>query len=453
MVLTHLGGRLRLWRWLLMLAAAAPAGADSTRSVTALRLDLPPRIDGDLSEPAWRNAEAAGDFFRAQQTRGAPARLRTEAYVLYDAAAIYVGFRCWEPDMAGLRETLTRRDTRVWDDDAVEVVFDTFHDRRNAYIFGINTLETQMDQRVSNESAFTFAWDASWEAKVRKHEDHWTAEFAIPLAALQYDAGSTTWGVNFWRAHPIDREAYSWSDTGGDFGRISEFGELRGLRLAAVPARTGQVDILPYASYRALEHRADDGDAGIDLICRPSASLTGNLTLFPDFSQLESDPTLINVNDDRELSLPERRPFFRDGAELFDLPMRLFYTRRVQKIDLGVKGTGKTGGYTWAAVNAYGRVIDRYDGDARRRANLLTPAAQPRRRRACRGRRHGGSQAPRFSTMSSPRRAISFKSSFATAIAAGLFSARSPICSAGSEQRREEEHFLRSQRTPDGPSE
>ena len=220
-------------------------------------------------------------------------------------------------------------------------------------------------------AGFTFSWDASWEAKVRKQEDHWTAEFAIPLAALQYDDGSTTWGVNFWRAHPIDQEAYSWSDTGGAFGRISEFGELRGLRLAAVQARTGQVDILPFASYRALQGRADDGDAGIDLIYRPSASLIGNLTLFPDFSQLESDPTLINVNDDRELSLPERRPFFRDGAELFDLPLRLFYTRRVQEIDLGVKGTGKTGGYTWAAVNAYGRIIDRYDGDAKRRANLL----------------------------------------------------------------------------------
>ena len=220
-------------------------------------------------------------------------------------------------------------------------------------------------------AGFTFSWDASWEAKVRKQEDHWTAEFAIPLAALQYDDESTTWGVNFWRAHPIDQEAYSWSDTGGAFGRISEFGELRGLRLAAVQARTGQVDILPFASYRALQGRADDGDAGIDLIYRPSASLIGNLTLFPDFSQLESDPTLINVNDDRELSLPERRPFFRDGAELFDLPLRLFYTRRVQEIDLGVKGTGKTGGYTWAAVNAYGRIIDRYDGDAKRRANLL----------------------------------------------------------------------------------
>ena len=361
--------------WLLLLVAAVSTFAespnDSTRAVTALRVDQPPQIDGHLSEPAWQKAEAAGDFFRAQQNRGMPARLRTEAFVLYDAVAIYVGFRGWEPDMTGLRETLTRRDTRIWDDDAVEVVFDTYHDDRNAYVFGINTLATQMDQRISNESSFTFAWDASWEAEVQKYTDHWTAEFAIPLAELQYDKEGTTWGVNFWRAHPIDQESYSWSDTGGDFGRISEFGELRGLQLTTVTTETGRLAFLPYASYRALEDRPDDGDAGIDLIYQPSASLIGNLTVFPDFSQLESDPTLINVNDERELSLPERRPFFRDGAELFDLPLRLFYTRRVQEIDLGVKGTGKVGGYTWAAVNAYGKLIDRYDGDAKRRANLV----------------------------------------------------------------------------------
>ena len=360
-----------------LLVAAVPATADppegssSPRVVRAQRVDQPIRIDGHLSEPAWQRAEVAGGFFRAQQTRGMPAKLRTEAFVLYDAVAIYVGFRCWEPDMSRLRETLTRRDTRIWTDDAVEVVLDTYHDRRNAYVFGINTLATQMDQRLSNESSFNFAWDASWEAEVRKHADHWTAEFAIPLAELQFDEESTTWGVNFWRARPIDQESYSWSDTGGAFGRVSEFGELRGLELIPAAAGTARLDLLPYASYRLLQGRPDDGDAGVDLIYQPSGSVIGNLTVFPDFSQLESDPTLINVNDDRELSLPERRPFFRDGAELFDLPLRLFYTRRVQEIDLGVKATGKAGGYTWAALNTYGKVIDRYDGDAKKRANLV----------------------------------------------------------------------------------
>lgn len=85
--------------WLLLLVAAVPTRAespdDSTRAVTALRVDQPPQIDGHLSEPAWQKAEVAGDFFRAQQNRGMPARLRTEAFVLYDEVAIYVGFRCW----------------------------------------------------------------------------------------------------------------------------------------------------------------------------------------------------------------------------------------------------------------------------------------------------------------------------------------------------------------------
>ena len=440
--------------WLLLLVAAVPTRAESpaTRAVTALRVDQPPHIDGHLSEPAWQQAEAAGDFFRAQQTRGMPARLRTEVFVLYDGEAIYVGFRCWEPDMTGLRETLTRRDTRIWDDDAVEVVLDTYHDDRNAYVFGINTLATQMDQRISNESSFTFAWDASWEAEVQKYTDHWTAEFAIPLAELQYDEEDATWGVNFWRARPIDQESYSWSDTGGDFGRISEFGELRGLQLTTVTTETVRLALLPYASYRALEDRPDDGDAGIDLIYQPSASLIGNLTVFPDFSQLESDPTLINVNDERELSLPERRPFFRDGAELFDLPLRLFYTRRVQEIDLGVKGTGKVGGYTWAAVNTYGKLIDRYNGDAKRRANLVnlrlnrdigerTVIGAMAVHKHQSDRDVGLLTAPRrttstrSSTMSLPQRVTSSSSSCATETALKPLSAKSRICLVGAKKK------------------
>ena len=359
--------------WLVLAMPAISLGdSEPARSVNALRVYDAPVIDGHLSEDAWQQAQPATDFFRAEQNRGIPARRRTEPRVLFDDQTIYIGFHCWEPGMTELRETLTRRDSRVWADDAVEFVIDTYHDRRNAYIFGVNTLGTQMDQRVSNESAFTLSWDASWQAQVQKHADHWTVEFALPLAELQYDPETTTWGINFWRAHPIDQESYSWSDTGGDFGRISEFGELRGLSLSApTTSATQQISLLPYASYRALQGRADDADAGADLIYRPTASAVGNLTFFPDFSQLESDPTQINVNDERELSLPERRPFYRDGAELFDLPLNLFYSRRVQEIDLGLKGTGKSGHYTWAAVNTYGKVIDRYDGDAKRRANLL----------------------------------------------------------------------------------
>ena len=96
-----------------------------------------------------------------------------------------------------------------------------------------------------------------------------------------------------------------------------------------------KLGILPYGSYRALVNRPNDLDGGVNLILPISTHLTSNVTLNPDFSQLESDPTQINISSDRELFLPERRPFFREGAELFELPLDLFYTRRVQEIDFG----------------------------------------------------------------------------------------------------------------------
>ena len=369
---------LRSLVWTVLCCLAMPAqasGVDSfadaaeKRVVSALRVEEPILIDGDLAEESWHLAERARDFYRVERTRGVLAELRTEAMVLYDDTYLYVGFRCFEPDMNLLRETRTRRDSRIWHDDAVEVVLDTYDDDRNGYIFGVNSLGTQMDEHVSNESVFTMTWDARWQAHVMKHEDSWTVEFAIPLAELRFDRENRKWGINFWRVHPIDGEAYSWSDTGGDFGRVSEFGELRELHFgASTPRRFG---ILPYATYRALEQLPDDRDYGVDVFLQPLTSLTSNVTINPDFSQLESDPTQIDVSSDRELSLPERRPFFREGAELFRLPLNLFYSRRVQEIDFGLKTTGKVGSYNLALFNTYGRILDRYDDDRKRRANLF----------------------------------------------------------------------------------
>ena len=374
----HNSGRLRPDMWVFsccVLFGASSMGwsANETlgdsRAVSALRVEEHISIDGDLAEASWKLAERADSFYRAERTRGVPAEMRTEAMVLYDDSNIYVGFRCFEQDMSRLRETLTRRDTRVWHDDAVEIVLDTYDDNRNGYIFGVNTLGTQMDQHVSNESVFTFTWDAQWSAQVMKHEDSWTVEFAIPFDELRFDAENTRWGINFWRAHPLDGEAYSWSDTGGDFGRISEFGDLHGLHLADASGER-KVGVLPYMTYRALEELPDDRDLGIDLLF-PSTTFSANITMNPDFSQLESDPTQIDVTSDRELSLPERRPFFREDADLFSLPLNLFYSRRVQEIDFGAKSAGKYGNYNYALLNSYGRIVDRYDDGRKRRANLL----------------------------------------------------------------------------------
>ena len=339
------------------------------RTIRAIWTESPPIIDGELTDAVWQHADIATNFFRAKEGETHPAELGTEVRVLYDENTLYIGVRCEEPDMKSLRETMTRRDSFVWQNDCIEVMLDTYHDQRNCYIFAINTLGTQADERVGNESVFDMSWDAKWEAKVKKHKDNWTAEFAIPFREVRFDRRNTTWGINFWRVRPINGQSHSWAQT-AFFSRVSEFGDLTELNLERVKAEQ-KLGILPYGSYRALVNRPNDLDGGVDLILPISTHLTSNVTLNPDFSQLESDPTQINISSDRELFLPERRPFFKEGAELFELPLDLFYTRRVQEIDLGAKTTGKIGDSNFAVINTYGKMIDRYDGDEKKQVNLL----------------------------------------------------------------------------------
>ena len=358
--------------WVAIALLAIPLFAETqspTRTIRATWVDKPPVIDGELTDSVWQHAQIATHFFRAMEGNIHPAQLSTEVRILYDENRLYIGVRCEEPDMKSLRETKTRRDSAVWHNDCIEVMLDTYRDRRNCYVFAINTLGTQMDERVGNESVFDMSWDAKWESKIKKHRDSWTVEFAIPFRELRFNPRNPTWGINFWRAHPINGQSYSWAHT-ALFGRVSEFGDLTGLNFGKIKTEQ-QLGILPYGTYRAIENRSNTFDGGLDFILPISTHLTSNMTFNPDFSQLESDPTQINISSDRELFLPERRPFFREGAELFELPLNLFYTRRVQEIDFGAKTAGKIGGSNFAVINTYGKMIDRYDADEKKQANLL----------------------------------------------------------------------------------
>ena len=343
---------------------------NSGRVIKAKWLDAPPVIDGDLSDSVWEQAETADNFYRVESAHGVPAELGTKAMVLYDANTLYVGVHCDEPNMEALRETQTRRDAPVWRDDTIQVLLDTYHDQRNCYVLAVNTLGTQMDAKISNESNFDQAWDADWDAKIQKNGNHWTAEMAIPFSELRFDPEATTWGINFARPHPMEGVRYTWADTGNDFSRVSEFGTLENLEFSRVDTDR-KIDILPYVTQRSVEGESLDMSTGLDVAIPFSTNITTNLTFNPDFSQLESDSTRINVSSDREMYLPERRPFFREGSELFELPLDLFYSRRVQDIDYGVKSTGKVGDYNFAFIDTYGTMVDRYDEDEKKQANLL----------------------------------------------------------------------------------
>lgn len=131
-----------------------------TRVAQAVRVKTAPVIDGELSDAVWEKAHVATGFFRIKEGSIHPSRLKTEVRILYDEEALYIGIYCEEPDMGNLRETMTRRDSRIWHNDCVEVMLDTYRDRRNCYVFATNTLGTQMDERIGNESVFDLSWDA-----------------------------------------------------------------------------------------------------------------------------------------------------------------------------------------------------------------------------------------------------------------------------------------------------
>jgi hypothetical protein len=357
----------------MMVCLCTPIAANSESSARVIKakwLDNPPIIDGVLSESIWDQAEIATNFFLAGQAGGIPAKLNTKAMVLYDADMLYIGVRCEEPNMNNLRMTQTRRDTALWRDDTVQVMLDTYDDQRGCYVLAVNALGTQMDRKISIQNNFDLGWDAKWEAKVQRHDDHWTAEIAIPFRELRLDPQVTSWGINFARPHPMDGAQYSWSDTGSNYSRASEFGKLTNLDFNKVDIDR-KIGVLPYATHRYGEDQQDGGNTGLDLVIPMSTNITTNLTFNPDFSQLESDSTQINISSNQELYLPERRPFFSEGSELFELPLDLFYTRRVKEIDYGVKSTGRAGDYNFALIDAYGKIVDRYDDDQMKQANLF----------------------------------------------------------------------------------
>ena len=356
---------------LLLVTTPLFANTQSTRrTLRAVWVENPPVIDGDLTDPIWQYADIATNFFRAKEGITHSAELNTEVRVLYDENTLYIGVRCEEPDMKSLRETKTRRDSFVWQNDCIEVMLDTYHDRRNCYIFAVNTLGTQADERVGNESVFDMSWDAKWDAKVKKHSDNWTAEFAIPFREVRFNRRNTTWGINFWRVRPINGQSHSWAQT-AFFSRVSEFGDLTGLNLEKVKTER-KLGILPYGSYRALVHRPNDLDGGIDLILPISTHLTSNVTLNPDFSQLESDPTQINISQATGSCSFQNAVRF-SGRVLSYLSCRLIYSipGASKKLMWVRKRQARIGGSNFAVINTYGKMIDRYDADQKKQVNLL----------------------------------------------------------------------------------
>jgi hypothetical protein len=322
----------------------------TAREATAVKINEPIRVDGVLDEAAWGRAAVLSDFIQFEPERGAPATVRTSVRILYDGAAIYFGFENADPETDKIAARISKRDSDLTEDDAVAVCLDTYGDRRTCYYFMTNLLGTQYDGRITDNGSTTVAtWDGIWKSAARKTETGWTVEIAIELSSLKYEPGlKRGWGLGLARVFPRRLENSFWQGLVDSPYRVSQFGFLSGLDLERASKK---LQVIPHVVGKLEDWKTVGAEAGLDARYAFTQTVSGNLTLNPDFATVEADQEQINLTR-FELSLPEKRNFFLEGSEIYSQRIRLFYSRRIGDIYGGAKVYGKTGGLEYSGLTA-----------------------------------------------------------------------------------------------------
>jgi len=323
-------------------------GQWKSKEVKGIKTELPINIDGMLDEPEWEAAPEASFFIQLQPEKGKPASERTIVRVLYDDDHVYFGFWCYDAEPDKIAAHMTRRDMDLRDDDSVYVLIDTFHDRRTCYYVSTNLLGTQWDGRITeNGRTFDSTWDGIWKSAAQRTDFGWTAEFAIELSSIKYEPGENkTWGLSLGRGIPRKLEFSFWTGPLESAYKVSLFGELKGLDLKKAKKK---IQIIPHVIGKAQEGKKMSVDAGLDARYAFSQSVSGNLTVNPDFATVEADQEVINLTR-FETYLPEKRNFFLEGSEIYQQRIQLFYSRRISDIHGGAKVYGKVGGYEFQGL-------------------------------------------------------------------------------------------------------
>ncbi len=358
--------------------------AQAAPSVRAMYTETAPTIDGSLEDPAWASAEPVTEFAQYRPTYGNPTTEDTEIRVLYDYTTLYIAFDCSVANTGEIIGSTTQRDEGFYSDDHVGVYLDTFFDKRNAYAFFANPLGTQRDMRIINEGlgqqsrrGGDTSWDATWEVQTERLADRWTAEMAIPFAELRFDPKGDVWGINFWRAVEINEEDITWADIGARQYNISRFGALHGLEMAKLDNGRGLL-LTPYSTLSPRKLSGEDFEVspkvGLDLRY-PLTSMTADVTINPDFAQIEADPAEVNLSD-IERRFAEKRPFFLEGGDLYRTPIEVFYTRRVQDLQAGAKIAGRVGGQDVALMTTQASPFDEEEAEREGESNVTAARYQ-----------------------------------------------------------------------------
>ena len=350
---------MKFLQYLIALALLTPtlSANDERRAVVAaadavaIPATSPIVLDGKLNEEIWQTAPPVVDFLQRDPNEGAAPTHRTEARIAYDEGALYVAVRAFDSEPDKIVGILTRRDQRS-PSDWIRIVVDSYFDRRSGYEFAVNPVGVKTDRYYFNDGQSDDSWDAVWDVQVEKDAEGWRAEFRIPFSQLRFN--NTSGGpVGFSIMREVGRlaETSTWPLLSRNAnGFVSQFGELRGLKMSGAPKRfelmpysLGKVDTRQVDASDPLAHSPDPGGSfGLDMKYAVTPGLTLTATANPDFGQVEADPAVVNL-DAFETFFPERRPFFVEGSGTFRFNMDcndgnctgMFYSRRIGRAPQG----------------------------------------------------------------------------------------------------------------------
>ena len=321
-------------------------------------------IDGKLDEAAWQGALVQEIAYEVQPGDNIPAPVKTTVRVGYTTDALYVSFHALDPDPAAILAHLRDRDS-AFNDDWVGIFMDTFNDQRRGYELLANPLGVQSDlindATTGNEDA---SWDGLWRSAGQLTADGYDVEMRIPFSTLRFRGGAQDqrWGISFFRNYPRDKRHQLTSHKSPresncflcDWAKYDGMaGVKQGRNIEAVPTLTMGASQSRPAAGTKWQGTDTSIEPGIDVSWTPSPAVTINATLNPDFSQVETDQLQLNFNDSFALFFPEKRQFFLEGADYFNTPFDVLYTRQIADPDFGLRVTGRAG------KGAYGAFVAR----------------------------------------------------------------------------------------------
>jgi len=331
--------------------------AQENKTVTAYRLTQPINLDGRLDEEVYKN-QPVEDFIQTDPLDGSPASEKTWVWVAYDKSNLYVGAFCFDHEPEKIISQLGRRDYLV-DSDWFIFHVDPYLDRRSGYSFWVNPSGSMIDKALYNDISEDKNWDGIWEARTQINDKGWTVEIKIPFNQLRFPKKEKyVWGVNFQRIikRKNEKVSFAWVPK-EDNAFVSRFALLQGLeninpgrRVEIFPYSVGQAQFRPEEPGNPFEtgHRYR-GNVGFDLKAGLKSNLNLDLTVNPDFGQVEVDPAVINLTA-FETYYEEKRPFFIEGSSIFNNFGRggiyinanlnwpnpsLFYSRRIGRAPQG----------------------------------------------------------------------------------------------------------------------